>query len=275
MIRSSTYQKNKFLFLYGMFVGIWVFYGVISQFVATWIIVIQTIFFSYLAACFLLKENLRQIVHSFSCIVILFIFRIDYLILESVFTKILTELTTIFLFLILKYGDSIFLIWLFLSMCVFQSLRKEEMKFTYRWFSICVISALLIISFIFHFSSEKVLLIDATTIQMENSSRISIVDSCSGIYGLIIFLSSFIFFVNVTKTNRKFTFDQIMLSGTVGIIGVYSLNLFRILILILLTLYIPAKVWSETHIYLGAIFIIGYLTIFWGIIWSKLPLNSS
>jgi len=275
MISSSIYQKYELIVLYEIFIGIWVFYALTSQFAADWIIVIQTIFFSYILACFLLKESHRKIIHSFTCLVILFVFRMDYFILNSVLTKALTELTTLILFLIMKYGDSIFLLLLFLLMCAFQSLRREEMKFFSKWFSIGVFIVLFYISFIYTFSPEEVLLIDATTIQMDSTSRISIVDSCSGIYGLIIFVSSFIFFVNVTRTNRKFDLAQIMFSGSIGILGVYLLNLFRILILILLTLYFPAEIWSEVHIYLGGIFIIGYLTIFWGIIWSKLPINST
>ncbi|MFX1517419.1 MAG: hypothetical protein ACFFC6_14030 [Promethearchaeota archaeon] len=274
MSRSLTYQKYEFLFLYGILVGIWVFYALVSQLVANWVIVIQTIFYSYIIACFLIKENHRQIIHSLTCIIILLVYRIDDLIVNSVYPKILTEITTQIIFLFLKYGDSLFLFLLFFSMCVFQSLRRGEMKFVSNWFSIAVFIVLFFISFIYTFSSENVLLLDATTIQMD-SSRISIVNSCSGIYGLIIFLSTFIFFVNVTRTNREFNFHQVLLSGSVGIIGIYLLNLFRILILILLTFYFPADLWSETHIYLGGIFIIGYLTIFWGIIWLKLPFNSS
>ncbi|MFX0207230.1 MAG: archaeosortase/exosortase family protein [Candidatus Hodarchaeota archaeon] len=144
-----------------------------------------------------------------------------------------------------------------------------------RLFTISIIPVNFLTAFIYGFTPEKIMLIDATTIQIDNLTRISIVNSCSGIYGLIIFLSSFIFFTNVTKTNRKFDRAQILLSGIVGMIGVYLLNLFRILILIILSLYFPANIWSEAHLYLGGVFIIGYLAIFWGIIWSKKPIQSS
>jgi exosortase/archaeosortase family protein len=160
-------------------------------------------------------------------------------------------------------------------MCIFQSLRKQELKSYSQLFSIGIIPANFLIAFIYSFSPDEVSLIDATTIQIDNLTRISIIDSCSGIYGLIIFLSSFIFFVNVTKSNRKFNRAQVLLSGTVGLIGVYLLNIFRILILIILSIYFPANIWSEAHLYLGTVFIIAYLAIFWGIIWSKNPIQSS
>jgi exosortase/archaeosortase family protein len=272
LIRISNYHKYEPFILYETIIGIWVFYAVISQFAATWIILIQTIFFSYIIAYYLLKQSQRQIILPLTSLIILFIFRIDQIILNTVFTQVLTEITSKILFLMLKYGDSIFLLLLFISMCIFQSLRKQELKSYSQSFSIGIIPINFLIAFIYSFSPDKVSLIDATTIQIDNLTRISIVDSCSGIYGLIIFLSSFIFFVNVTRSNRKFNRVQVLLSGTAGLIGVYLLNIFRILILIILSLYFPANIWSEAHLYLGAVFIIAYLAIFWGIIWSKKPI---
>ncbi|MFX0211049.1 MAG: hypothetical protein ACFFDT_34035 [Candidatus Hodarchaeota archaeon] len=116
---------------------------------------------------------------------------------------------------------------------------------------------------------------DATTFQIDYITRISIIGSCSGIYGLIIFLCSFFFFVNVIRTNRTFKKKQVFLFGTIGIFGVYFVNLLRILILINLSMYFPANIWSETHIYIGGIFIICYLAIFRVVIWSILPIRSS
>ncbi|MFW9904361.1 MAG: exosortase/archaeosortase family protein [Candidatus Thorarchaeota archaeon] len=274
MIRISKYQKYESFVLYETILGIWVFYALISQFAAAWVILIQTIFFSYISAYYLLEERQRQIIHPFTSIIILYIFRIDQIILKTVFTEVLTEITSKILFLMLKYGDLIFLLLLFISMCISQSLRRYEMKSCFHFFTIGVIIVTYLLAFVSYFSPDKVILLDATTLQIGNLTRISIVDTCSGIYGLIIFLSSFIFFVNVTKSNRQFDRAQILLSGIVGLIGVYSLNLFRIIILIILSSYFPTNIWSEAHLYLGGIFIIGYLAIFWGIIWSKKPIQS-
>ena len=274
MFRISNYQKYESFVFYETVVGIWVFYALVSEFAAAWIILIQSIFFSYISAYFLLEESQRQIVLPFTSIIILFIFRIDQIILNTFLTEVLTIITSKILFLILKYGDSIFSLLLLISMCFYQSLRNYELKSYSKLFTAGIIPVYFLIVFIYSFSPNEVSLLDQTTIQIDNLTRISIIDTCSGIYGLIIFLSSFIFFVNVTKTNRKFDRAQVLLSGIIGMIGVYLLNIFRILILILLSLYFPAKIWSEVHLYLGGVFIIGYLVIFWGIIWSKKPIQS-
>ncbi|UCG04060.1 MAG: hypothetical protein JSW11_08745 [Candidatus Heimdallarchaeota archaeon] len=273
MISSSNRYES--LFLYETVVGFLVFYALISPFPTDWVTILLTIIISYVVAIFLLKEAQRQIIHPLTSIIILCIFRIDQIILKTVFTEILTELTTQVLFLMLKYSDSILLLTLLISFCVFQSLSLNRMKSYSKRFSLVTLFVVFFILFLFTFSPEEVLLVNKTTIQIENFTRISIIDSCSGIYGLIIFLSSFIFFVNVTRSNREFKREHVIAFGTVGMIGVYLLNLFRILILIILSLYFPTNVWSEAHIYLGGIFIIGYLAIFWGIIWSRIPVRSS
>lgn len=236
---------------------------------------IQTILFSYIVACFLLKDSQRQIIHPLTSMVVLYLFRIDQMIMETVFTQFLTEFTAQILVLMLKIGDSIPVLILAIFFCVFQSLGRNKMKSIVKGFSFVTFSVIFIAQFIFSFSPDEILLIDSTIIQIERLTRISIVDSCSGIYGLIIFLSSFIFFVNVTKTTRTITREQVILYGIIGMIGVYILNILRLLILINLSLYFPTEIWSEVHIYIGSIFIIGYLVIFWGAIWSTLPVRSS
>ncbi|MFX0124075.1 MAG: hypothetical protein ACFFAE_10595 [Candidatus Hodarchaeota archaeon] len=275
MIRNSNFHKYESFFLYETLVGIWVFFALISQFTTDWLLIVQTILFSYVAACLLLKESQRTIIHPLTSIIILCVFRIDQLMMNTVVTKLLTELTTQILVLMLKFGDSILILVLFGSFFVFQSLWRAKMKSIANrlpFLSFVVILALLLVCSSLSF---EVVLIDKTIIQIENITRISIVGSCSGIYGFIIFLSSFFFFVNLTKTNRILTREQVISFGTVGIIGVYLLNLVRILILISLSIHFPTTIWSDVHIYLGGILIIGYLVIFWGIIWSNLPVCSS
>ncbi len=275
MINSSNFPKYESFFLYETLVGIWVIYALLSQFTTDWILIIQTILFSYFAACLLLKESQRQIIHPLTSIIILCVFRIDEMMMKTVFTKLLTEFTSQILVLMLKNGNSILLLILFGSFCVFQSSGKAKMKSITKWLPFVTFLLIFSLFLIFSSFSFEVFLVDKTIIQIENLTRISIVGSCSGIYGFIIFLSSFFFFVNVTKTNRIFKREQVISFGTVGVMGVYLLNLFRILFLIILSLYFPANVWSEAHIYLGGILIIGYLAIFWGIIWSILPVCSS
>ncbi len=198
------------------------------------------------------------------------------MILETPYVAILTRLTTQILVLLLKYGNLIPLLLFIGSFCFFQSVGRsgsENLKRNLSFLTFCGLMAGFIV---FNgFPQDKVTSIDATTIQLENLIRISIVESCSGIYGLVIFLSRFFFFVNVTRINRVFKSSQVIVYGILGLIGVYLVNLLRMLILINLSLSFSSVLWFEAHLYLGAIFIVCYLSFFWLMIWSSLPIRSS
>ncbi|UCG89920.1 MAG: hypothetical protein JSU57_05515 [Candidatus Heimdallarchaeota archaeon] len=270
-------QKVESIFIYEIIIILWVILTLLTRFSSDWVVVGQFVLFSYILAYFILKDNQRLILPPLTSIIILyFIFRIDQMILNTPIVMILTQMTSQLLVLIMKYGNFIPLFILISSFCVFQALGKTYSNSITRNFPI--VTFLLFLSFLIFFSSyshDSITIIDATTFQVDRFTRISIVGSCSGIYGLIIFLSSFFFFVNVTRTNRTLKRKQVILFGMIGIIGVYLLNLLRILILIYLSIYFPANIWSETHLYLGGIFILGYLAIFWIVIWSILPIRSS
>lgn len=276
MIESSS-QKVESIFIYEIIIFLWVILALLTQFTSDWILVGQIVIFSYVLAHFILKDNQRLILPPLTSIIILYIiFRIDQMIMNTPVVTILTQLTSRLLVLLLKYGDFIPLVILIVSFCVFQSLEKHSSNSITKIFPIATFSLLLSFLILFSsFSQDNIKVIDITTFQIDYIARISIVESCSGIYGLLIFLSSFFFFVNVTRTNRTFKRKQVILFGTVGVIGVYLLNLLRILILINLNMCFPTNIWSETHIYLGGIFILSYLAIFWIVIWLILPIRSS
>ena len=223
-----------------------------------------------------MKDSHRLIIPPLTSIIILYcVFRIDQMIMNTPFVKILTELTTQILVLLLKYGNLIPLLILIGSFCVFQSIGKNKSENITKRLPFVTFLLLFFGLIIFNgFSQDKVTSIDVTTIQFESLTRISIVDSCSGIYSLIIFLSSFFFFASVTRINRAFKRVQMILFGIMGVIGIYLVNLLRILILINISLNFPTFVLNETHIYLGGIFTICYLSIFWVVIWSILPVRS-
>ena len=272
-----SYQNVESIFLYEIIVFMGAILALLTRFTPDWVTVGQTIFFSYILAHFILKDSHRLIIPPLTSIIILYcVFRIDQMIMNTPFVKILTEFTTQSLVLLLKYGNLIPLLILIGSFWVFQSIGKNKSENVTKRLPFVTFLVLFIGLIIFNgFSQDKVTSIDATTIQFESLTRISIVDSCSGIYGLIIFLSSFFFFASVTRINHAFKRVQMILFGIMGIIGIYLVNLLRILILINLSLNFPTFVLNEAHIYLGGIFIICYLSIFWVVIWSILPVRSS
>ncbi|MFX0014957.1 MAG: hypothetical protein ACFFB2_07540 [Promethearchaeota archaeon] len=277
MFVKSTYQEFESVILYETLVIIWIIFTVITQFTSEWVSLVQVVLFSYIVAHFLLKDSHRLIIHPLTIVILLYlVFRVDQMIMNTVVTQILTEITTQTLVFLLKYGETILLLVFFGSFYFFQLDWKSRLrKITRRLPFITLIFLFFLLIIIGNFSQNEVILINPTTMQIEGFTRISIVGSCSGIYGLIIFLSSFFFFINVTRTNRSFKRKLVIFLGIVGVIGIYAVNLLRILILINLSFYFPSDIWSEAHIYLGGIFIISYLVIYWGIIWSLLPIHSS
>ncbi|MHA2245905.1 MAG: hypothetical protein ACXADY_13160 [Candidatus Hodarchaeales archaeon] len=272
-----SYQNIESIFLYEVIVFMGAILVLLTRFTPDWVTLAQTIFFTYIIAHFLLKDSYRLIIPPLTSIIILFcVFRIDQMIMNTPYVKILTELTTQCLVLLLKYGNLLTFLILIGSFCVFQSLGKNKSENVTKRLPFVTFVLLFVGLIIFNgFSQDKVTSIDATTIQIESLTRISIVDSCSGIYSLIIFLSSFFFFASLTRINRAFKHVQMILFGIMGIIGIYLVNLLRILILINLSMNFPAFVLNEAHIYLGGIFIISYLSIFWVVIWTILPVRSS
>ena len=276
MIRSN-YQKVESVFLYEAVVFIWVIFTLFTRFLPDWIVVGQTILLSYIIAKYFLRDSQRLIIPPLTSILLLYcVFQIDQMIMNTPYVRILTEFTCQNLILLLKYGHSIPLLLLMGSFYVYQSIGKERSQNITK--SLPLVTFLLLFFGIIIFNGityDKVTLIDVTTIQFESLTRISIVDSCSGIYGLIIFLSSFLVFVNVTRINRIFKRKHVIIFGSLGIIGVYLVNLLRILILVYLSLNFPSVLMDEAHIYLGGIFIISFLVVYWAVIWSILPVRSS
>ncbi|MHA2303943.1 MAG: hypothetical protein ACXACU_01035, partial [Candidatus Hodarchaeales archaeon] len=96
---------------------------------------------------------------------------------------------------------------------------------------------------------------------------------CSGIYGLIIFSASFLIFINITKLNYEINNALMLILLVLGLISIFFINIIRILILILLNLVVSVDFMQEVHLYLGGALIIGFISIYWSLIWLKLPVN--
>lgn len=266
------------IFLYESLILIWVFFLIFFHFSLDWFAMGLTILIIFILPKFSLKNSHRIVLPPLTCLFIVYsVFRIDQMVMKTPIVVFLTKLTSYSLIFFVKYSNSIPLIILVGNFCLFQSLGKKDLKNVPMYFSIFTFFLVLIAgAMLTGISHYEVSSIDVTTLQFKGlgrMARIAIIDSCSGIYGLLIFASSFFVFVNVTRANRTFKSSHMILSGLVGVIGIYLINLFRILFLIYLSLYFPTVLWNELHVYLGAVCVLCYLSFFWIIIWSILPVR--
>ncbi|MHA1214369.1 MAG: exosortase/archaeosortase family protein [Candidatus Hodarchaeales archaeon] len=102
-----------------------------------------------------------------------------------------------------------------------------------------------------------------------------IVDSCSGVYSILLFLTLFVLFSILTRRKQEFSLNRILVSGFTGILGAFIVNLTRIIILIVISFKANSLILESFHLFIGAILIIIYLSCFWIVLWSTLPKNSS
>ncbi|MFX0085956.1 MAG: hypothetical protein ACFFAU_09790 [Candidatus Hodarchaeota archaeon] len=272
-------DKFSLIALYEFVVSLWVVIIFLSGFTRDWIILILTILIIYVLANLLSNREYRLVIPPLTSIFILFfIFRIDKMIIHSFLVDYLISFTSLCLSFMIKNGSivimviSIAIFWYFRSLCC-DYLGNKSPKGFY------VISLLLFASIIcFDFlSKSNVTIIDQSTFEFHdtlNITRITIIDSCSGLYSLLIFFASFVIFINFTKLNRELDNIRIFVLGTLGAIGIFLVNLIRIIILILLNLLISSDLMLEIHPYLGGILIILYLSFFWSLIWAELPVQT-
>jgi exosortase/archaeosortase family protein len=265
--------------LYEIIITLWIAIILLTGFTRDWIFLALTVVFIYVLAYLLSYRAYQLVFPPITCIFILFyVFRIDEMIMHSVLVDYLISLTTKSLSFMIKNGSivvmfiSIACFWYFRSLWCNYLGNKSKKGF----YVISLIFLIAVICFDF-LSKSNVTMIDPSTFEFHgtlNITRISIIDSCSGIYGLLIFFASFMIFINFTKLNRELDNSHIFVLGTLGAIGVFLVNLIRIIILIILNLVFSLDLMQETHLYLGGILIILYLSFFWSLIWSELPVQT-
>ncbi len=276
---SLRSNKPHLIALYEVIVSLWVVIILQNGFTRDWIILILTILIIYVLANLLSFRAYQLIIPPLTCIFILFfIFRIDEMIMHSFLVDYLISLTSISLSFMIKNGSIVLMFISIASFWYFRSLWRDYLgnKSSKGFYVISLLLFAAIICFDF-LSKSNVTIIDQSTFEFQdtlNITRITIIDSCSGIYSLLIFFASFMIFINFTKLNHELDNRFIFVLGILGAIGIFLVNLIRIIILILLNLLISSDLMLETHLYLGGILIILYLSFFWSLIWSELPVQT-
>lgn len=276
---SLKLNEKRPIVIYEFLIFLWIVFILLNGFSREWIMVFVTIFIIYILANLLSYRKYRLVIPPITCIfVLLFIFRIDELIMNSFVVDQMIFLTSVSLNFVLKYGSTAFM---FTSVLLFWYFRSKKgvylgnkTKKVFYFISLLFLGLVISIDYI---SKFDIIMIDSSTFEFKGSSlvsRISIIDSCSGIFSLLIFFSCFLLFINLTKLNHKLDNGYILGIGSLGAFGIFLMNLFRIFILILLNLIFSVELMQEAHIYLGGILIIAYLSIYWSLIWSELPVQT-
>ncbi|MHA1944968.1 MAG: exosortase/archaeosortase family protein [Candidatus Hodarchaeales archaeon] len=201
------------------------------------------------------------------------IFRMDESIFQSNLTEFLTELTSEIVVNILLAWDLLFIIIsIGLIAILFKSqgfLRKDGQK----WYYFAGIPIfLLIFTIIADISQYSFTVNDSMSLifyRLQDIIRIDIIRDCSGIYGLMIFSSSFFLFGAETKRRIQWDWKQTLLLYFGGIAGVYSLNILRILTVIYASLSTDLALKSLIHSYLGSVLILLFVIGYWVLIWRN------
>lgn len=93
-------------------------------------------------------------------------------------------------------------------------------------------------------------------------SQIGIDARCSGIHSLTIFIA--IFFLMIFEARKRLKWDyKIILIVLIGIVGTYLVNLLRVIIIFIINYYKGWDVAGPIHNYLGYVFLMIWVPIFW------------
>lgn len=138
-----------------------------------------------------------------------------------------------------------------------------KMLIIYSW-SYLVYGILALFNYIFPLISDNYLVALSTyNVRLENFS-VNVGPTCAGIYSMVTF--SLLYISSVTLLNRgssKLNIRKTTLFFAIGLLGVYLLNILRVLIIVLVGAYISKTLAIKFfHEYLGAIFLIGVFLIY-------------
>ena len=201
------------------------------------------------------------------------VFQIHEIILRSSFTMILTKITSEIIVNILFTWEIVFII-VAIGITAFmyknQGVRRNNGHKQLYLIGIPII--LLIFLLIANITQYSFTVIDSMSLIFYRSQdiiRVDIIRDCSGIYGLMIFSCSFLLFGADTKRKIEWGNKKMFLLFSCGLIGVYLLNLLRIITVINVSLFTDQTLKSIIHSYLGSILILLFVVSYWFLIWRS------
>ena len=206
-------------------------------------------------------------------IVSILIFRIDEIIIQSSFTEILTRITSEIIVLVLGTWEVILILVSIGLVVILYKNQAFSQSNRRNWFYIVGISTLLMVfAMITNIANHSFIVTDSMSLEFyrpQNIVRIDIIQECSGIYGMMIFSCSFLLFGAETKRKSNWNGKKTFLLFFAGVLGTYSMNLLRIIIVINASFFDNIVLKSVIHSYLGSILILLFVVSYWTFIWKN------
>ena len=228
----------------------------------------------------LLKVNNKHVSQTILVIGVLFIVIIHFfsIIRNDWAINLMINISTNGSILIYRYGTDIISFGLIIGICIIIS-RISDSSFKKRLPRMFgLISGMFVLLVLFglvsNFSLKR---LNNRILEIKLQHKVinfEIIESCSGIQSLTIFIICFLIFAIITRQVWDLEDFPFLVLGILGCIGVILLNTIRIAILIWLSSIIGLEAISTVHLVLGAIMLLIYLTSFWSSIWSYLVKNS-
>ena len=242
----------------------------IPDFLTIAVIVIVIYTYSRLVAP---KISETMIPELFILFISFIIFQLHEFILQSSFTMILTKITSEIVVNILFAWEIVFII-VTIGIITFmyknQGIKRNNGQKRFQLIGIPII--LLIFLLIANITQFSFTVIDSMSLIFYRSQdivRIDIIRDCSGIYGMMIFSCSFLLFGADTKRKIEWDNKKMFLLFSGGLIGVYLINLLRIITVINVSLFTDQAFKSIIHSYLGSILILLFVVSYWFLIWRS------
>jgi len=224
----------------------------------------------------LLKTKEKQVSQTISIIGVLLLLITHFLIIiqDDWFTALMINISVNGTVLIYRYGKEIASIGLVLSLGIIIS-KISDQSFTKSLPIIYgitsgMLSLTILFRLIFNFSLNR---LNNGVLVIEFNNKIinfEIIESCSGVQSLTIFIVCFLIFTLITTQTWDLEAFPVLTLGLIGCIGVIFLNIIRITVLIWLGSLIGLEAISTVHLVLGAILLLLYLAFFWSSIWKYL-----
>jgi len=201
------------------------------------------------------------------------VFRLHELILHSSLTEILTKITSEIIVNILFAWEIVFIIVTIVIIAFMYKNQGLKRNIGLKRFLLIVFPILLLIFFLIATITQySFTVIDSMSLVFYRSQdivRVDIIRDCSGIFGIMIFSCSFLLFGADTKRKTDWSNKKMFLLFSGGLIGVYLLNLLRIIAVINASLFTDQAFKSIIHSYLGSILILLFVVSYWVLIWRS------
>ncbi|MFW9779086.1 MAG: exosortase/archaeosortase family protein [Candidatus Heimdallarchaeota archaeon] len=179
----------------------------------------------------------------------------------------LSQLTSILIYLVIQILIPTWFILSSVSLLLWLNYgRKENLLFLWG------VGTSLLLFLVFAFSQIDVTMVGLTTLRLNGYGKyiqVMIISPCSGIYGLLLFTSTYLIMIQETNSKWILRRAQLVILAVLGALGAYLVNLIRILILIVVLVHF-SQLLEFIHLLLGVVLFIAYIVGYWTTLWTHL-----